>query len=759
MKELIAKTKPVISFMEHSTTVADNCKFLAGKYITNETWRKCAYTVGLFHDLGKIMNEFQAYLKNDETPEVLHNVSSALIFWLYIKPKANCDYAQMNSVRLMYSTVMRVLLGHHPYCGLSFKIDSALKKIKTEESAILPVIHELVEINNRKNPDFQLEVNNISETDTTFSDECLYLFQDDVAKSDIKDVPYQTLFALIAKSDRDYIIDDTFMDNGLKLPVTFGVSDIQKPDGYDSYRFNIQSEYVGKIANSNFHIFEINENTGFGKTDILLRSVLAIGKKAMFVCPTDNLCDALYGSLANLLKVYNIKITLGLYYKKGGGWVQGLKDNVNNDIIVTNIDNFFNPFIRDNDMKEMAFEVMVRTVAFDEYHTYMDRSGCNRAFQLMNLSRLNYNAKTILCSATPQSLLYKSFKRHVYTEPRHYKGAQDKRYIFHQLETFDLSMENNSIAMVNGVKTSQKLYDGVKAKNTKNNTVLCHSNYTTHDMNKHITDMYRHFSKNRNEEGVMVCTNLVTTGHDISANNFYTDAYLPMHEFQQGLGRVNRWGGEKVANIYILPFDTNKKLGFDNSEYAAVRAKYNHGLCLLGRRLFMENVVFEKVYNESEIVALFEAIYNDSSYKKEYEKYSDECKKESQKVLHNMVYLYSSKGDDNIKRISQRQTLRGNPNNQRFIIADRMKEPIIANYLDENLFRDGETRYMYDYIDKHPELQEKYRHKSARGYRKNKQGPRWSKLFDMYWRLALSSETPFITCLYAYDPEHGLMKK
>lgn len=757
MEELIAKTNPIVSFMEHSMTVANNCKFLADKYIVNKTWRSCAYTVGLFHDVGKILGEFQDYLKNEETPEILHNISSALIFWLYVKPKANCDYVQMNSIRLMYSTIMRVLLGHHPYGELSLNMDSALEKIKGEKASILPIISELIETNNRKNPEFQLDIKDGVDNDTTFSDECSYLYQDDIIKSDIKDVPYQTLFALITKADRDYIIDDAYMGKDLNLPVVLSVGDIKKPEEYDAYRFNIQNEYVEKIVNSDVRIFEINENTGFGKTDILLRSVIAIGSKVMFICPTNNLCDALYNSVTRLLELYNIKLNVGLYYKSGGGWVKGLKDNINNDIIVTNIDNFFNPFIRDNDMKEMAFESMVRTVVFDEYHTYMDGSGCNRAFQLLNLARLNYNAKTIFCSATPQPSLYKPFKANVHTEPRHYNGSEQKRYVFHSLETFNLNVENNSIVMVNGVKTSQKLYDGIKTNNGISNTVLCHSNYIVDDMNRHIVDMYHHFSKNKNEEGVMVCTNLVTTGHDISANNFYTDAYLPMYEFQQGLGRVNRWGGEEVANIYIIPSDSYNKLNLNKSEYAAVRAKYDNELCKLGRKLFMENVVFEKEYDESELVKLFDTICNDTQYKKAYDRYADGCKKQSQKVLHNMAYLYSYKGaNDGVQRISQKQTLRGNSESQRFIIAEGMKQPIIANYLDENDFRDSQTRYMFDYIDKRPELYEKYHHTSARRYKKKQS---WSNLFDMYWRLALSIETPFITSAYTYDSEHGLMKK
>jgi len=243
--------------------------------------------------------------------------------------------------------------------------------------------------------------------------------------------------------------------------------DIQIPNG-TNLRFDSQQRVVNDIMNSNTVI--VKAPAGYGKTFLGIQWIAKHEKKAIWVAPRNIVAETLYNGIIGDLKLANlsnVSVELILSSKR----IKCNKENVgefNADIIVTNIDNFLFPTVR-NDVGDRQFSICSRLVIFDEYHELVQEHALFYGFvNLVKLRHKHTNSKTLLLSATPisiesnwdfgdkQTLVYPN-------KDEHLPAVHNKKYSLNIISgsfneiVAEINKRNikNSILFVNSISNSQ----------------------------------------------------------------------------------------------------------------------------------------------------------------------------------------------------------------------------------------------------------------------------------------------------------------
>jgi len=122
--------------------------------------------------------------------------------------------------------------------------------------------------------------------------------------------------------------------------------------------------------------------------------------------------------------------------------------------------------------------------------------------------------------------------------------------------------KNKSIVICNTVDRCIELYK--KLSNTcseKGIELLCiHSRFFQKDRKNKEENIIKLFSKNDLSNCILVSTQVIEVGLDISCNTMYTEI-SPINSFLQRIGRCARWGGQGEIFVYDVP--ENNYLPYD----------------------------------------------------------------------------------------------------------------------------------------------------------------------------------------------------
>lgn len=615
LKELIAKNynDKTISLYDHSIQVADKSVELFDMLgIKDEELRWLCYITALLHDIGKCSKDFQKYIIGETNDYVYHNVLGSFIVKHLLDFNGTIDAEKL---------VNRVIMYHHP---VNNKSEQDLEKINLEDEYYLDIINEYIDIINKKYLSFNRDIRIKPLYDTVIPSLNDVKYYDSEINSRFNEKLY-ILTNIIKFADSQHNVEEL-----VKRKNKIVVADINKPIDYDE-RFYLQSDYADKLSQKNISAFE--SETGFGKTMLgLLYGLKSSDRKIYWVCPRNSIAEGIFNTLTNELNKLNLsnKISIGLLLTND--WKKG---NKKSDIIVTNIDNFLRPVIK-NDALDRSYDMLFSTVIFDEFHEYVMTSSLMAFFDIMLKSRFMTNSKTLCLSATPIMKLFP-------------KSIRDTNLITHVDKTISERIYNVSFFdNINALPTIDRGYMiSVNATKTAQNRVLSsnanktlHSRFFHSDIEAHLFNMINEYGK-KNKEGkkttTWAVTNIISTGVDISFNNIVINAPIP-NRFIQIIGRCNRWSDNNQHSIIFTPLSV--------AEHSEQEALKKQGLKDFSNILYKE---LKKLVNGKQEIK-FKELYNINRKfvnSKEFDTYINKMKKKSYQNLEKNIFYDFAENIDN----------------------------------------------------------------------------------------------------------------
>ena len=341
MVECLAKSNGY-SLEAHLIDTAIKCKEYAEKVTNDKQLIAYSYLAGLFHDYGKCTSAFQKYLIGDGE-SVEHSVTSAM----FINKFINYDKLSFDSV--LKSAITRSVLFHHPVIKKNENIEpnSILTSDEIEFGKHLINIY-----NDNIGKEYGCEISINSQFIEEYLNEeydCMnfnnytpfYYDEDNLGK--INSTVFFFVLILrqadILSSNKNLNIDDFTIIKSYKN------IKINKPEGYDE-RFDEQLAKSEELAKKPITVFKAQ--TGYGKTMLGLLYLLQNNKKGYWICPRNTIAQGVYQTLVKEVHALGLNISVGLLLT--GIYKDCINDNIENfekgikvpDIVVTNIDNFFN---------------------------------------------------------------------------------------------------------------------------------------------------------------------------------------------------------------------------------------------------------------------------------------------------------------------------------------------------------------------------------------------------------------------------------
>lgn len=755
LDSIIAKknTRGTKSLLEHSIEIANISFNLSNEICDDETIKWLCYVSGLFHDIGKISQEFQLHLKNDskDIKYPIHNIFGACLFSSFVKAESEKYNVYINKV------IAKTILYHHPISYENLEEQFDLIDNNIEDPFYKECINELIAINNDSFPKYKIKLKDDEGIDSrNIIQNKLRYYEENLDFSETKQDIFNIVSNIIRFSDCLNLFNKT-VEEICNRKFSISESDIVKPIGYDN-RFDKQLEFAKKMSKSNNYCFE--SQTGFGKTMLgLLYSLLANNSKTYWICPRNSIAEGVYHTLTKEVSALNLsdKISVGLLltnqYKYGDS---------NCDIIITNIDNFLRPLLQ-NDSIERSYSLFHSTCIFDEFHEYVMSEPIMALFDIMIRARNRVNTKTLFISATPIYDFFKGLKN-IEVEEYFDEKIANRRYkveFIDEIKDIDKNVKKDgSLITTTSTKFSQDLVSERIADKT------FHSRFLASDRERLFRELEEEFGKKSSKterKSVVSATNIITTGIDISFKNIMICSPIPDRTVQS-IGRCNRW--DENAEISVISFVSPRNA--IRSDKEALKKQLYTEISDTFYEFLKEKLNGIEYVTFNDLYSIRKEYYDKNAplYAKFYKCHRKESFSSLSKIDFQMSFIKDSDSDE--KFIGGNKLRDNEYNNFYCVLKDKNDE-----YIDE-LFEGNDLIFPFDRYVKHnkdgKKLVSKFENEYMKLYKNNKDYYKHKKqaenlrnsnrLFDNLLSKAKSSKTPIhIPFVWYYDNKLGIVKQ
>lgn len=324
--------------------------------------------------------------------------------------------------------------------------------------------------------------------------------------------------------------------------------------------------------------------TGSGKSWAALlafiyakRRGLPFADRLVYAFPLRTLTTALYQQYGEYLKKENLEATLQI-----GGMERGEGDPFfdRGDVIFTTIDQLLSSYIGvpvslPRRLANMPAGALVGScVVFDEFHLLEPDKALATTLDLAD--QLKPYAQTLLMSATFSGSGIGEIQRRAHAGKREVspkelehkdKSKSRRKFIWTGQQSnaeavLDAHLER-SIVVCNTVDRATDLYRDLAAlaeeRCVNDRILLLHARFLPEDRKEREAEILELFEKGSTERAILVATQVVEVGLDISAETFHTEA-APASAIFQRAGRCARFGGEGTVYVYDLPTNNDKRV-------------------------------------------------------------------------------------------------------------------------------------------------------------------------------------------------------
>lgn len=583
-KYLISHSKMVINIAYAITDMIYKDKHWDDELNKEMFMKKIMFCV-ITHDIGKIKSSFQKMLNNISYDTKKHNLYS----WAYLTGR----FENLSGTK--YQDIRSAVLYHHAFKENGDNVESLYSELTSEELSLFDSFYQDM-------ASYVLDTFNVDLSDTFHfkSDSDVYNYPSNNTDNEtiytllnkntyngetrIKSATKELLRSILIHSDRLVSAADNIKDIDLQQIINNNIEYIRNfiynrlvkvnsikrtnPNygdfGYDRNRLQEQIKAVDYIDSSDNTM--LIASAGSGKTLIGVLLFLKNRKKLTWVLPRNIITQSTYISVVKELnKMGETDVKVASFMT---GRIENCTDNIDKnmsddeiidsvDILITNIDSILNRNIKNNDAHHLI-NTHSSLMIFDEYHENITNESLFSAFINLIWTRTYLtNTKTLLMSASPFNInefLDKSCHYKVYDKLPIHNGNMNLIINHSFVNDYDKikPYDTDAIMIFPTIKSSQI------AKKMNSGSILIHSLFTTEDRKDKENDVYRTHDKNSciNDRGVIIGTNIIGTGLDVSAHNMIDFPISPEDTIQR-IGRLGRFG--EYSEVFYDVYETNER--------------------------------------------------------------------------------------------------------------------------------------------------------------------------------------------------------
>ena len=491
-----------------------------------------------FHDIGKCISSWQEYIKN---PTQVSNLPKhSLISALYVSNR-------MGSVNMDNCVVLRSILYHHQID--KHLIDGISTNAYANDRCVLDAVYdELYSMYEQFCKEHNISVyyayREYDVDEPIMSQSLGYLID---SSDNMDSGVYNTKFILMRCMlvHADIIASNSNLTDFDLTPNVYNM--YKMPSHYDINRYNEQERLVNDMTNP---LNVLIAPTGFGKTHTSLRYILKSGKKGFVVTPQNIIAENYYQEIIKELEISGLDGDVTVALLLTGRFIHGSLDS---DIIVTNIDNVFNPIMKTT-FNDMSAHIYERTAVFDEFDGFVCESPLMEAFcQLLEVRNLIGNTNTLLMSATDESRFYNKYQ-YKKIQPNINTRLQSTVNVTVLQGVFNVDLKStDTLLLCNTVTDAQRYYcNGIVDE-------IIHSRYMSSVLSAKKSDLISDKSKNgRHSNLSYVSTNLIERGIDVSFSRGVFVNYAP-DDILQADGRIGRFNNNTSDIVLFHDIDSKNR--------------------------------------------------------------------------------------------------------------------------------------------------------------------------------------------------------
>ncbi|UOF90619.1 CRISPR-associated helicase Cas3' [Fodinisporobacter ferrooxydans] len=309
--------------------------------------------------------------------------------------------------------------------------------------------------------------------------------------------------------------------------------------------------------------------TGSGKTMTALfpflyarRKELSFADRLIYALPLRTLASSLYESTKSVISRFELTSTIQMGNQPNDSFFEG-------DVIFTTIDQLLSSYIglpygtskRSANISPGA--LIGSYIVIDEFHLLSFREALPTFLDMMD--RLSPYIRFLVMTATAPQTVVQTLERHLkgqavaLTKEEQNMLPNCTRYItwsnvpLSASEIVRKHQGGRTLVVVNRVEKAQQLFfqldEQLSGANIKPEVKVLHSTMFQDHREEVEKWILKIFSKNSTEEGILIATQVVEAGLDISADVLLTDL-CPANSLIQRIGRCARFPDEE-GNVYV----------------------------------------------------------------------------------------------------------------------------------------------------------------------------------------------------------------
>lgn len=671
MENLLAKSEinGGATLIDHSKAVTNFTAFLFDRIINSKAeFSDAYYTIkdlrdeliacAAMHDIGKCSKSFQEFIKSKRNANKTYDdglekndklITHNVIGWAYLN-----NYTDFGE------EVKSAVLHHHVV--LDYMVDLTAKQIIGKDKDSLNVMNEFFdEMAAYCKEAFGVEIKRTEKKKSNTIVKNVFIYNDfsgddDDLLDDLDDnAKYILLRSIVIFADRavsgcpkstkrfiDY--DEDLMDELLNSMISNtslpddNVNELKNESGefvYNQERLKTQNVLLNDILKQNNSI--VSASAGFGKTLVGLRWILANKKKTLWVVPRNVIANGTYQSLKSELETMQMANKVSIALLLHSEYIEG---DENADIIVTNIDNFLSPMVK-NSLSHKLIQEIGGNVIFDEYHEFMSDCPLYSAFIGLLYTRTMFtNTKTLLLSATPLrfDVAFGMDNNITFLKAAPFNGDMKVNVKVQEMENVtDLKADwKDTFIFTNTVRQAQDIYSHLN-KNSDN--ILMHARFPKQRRIDIENNVYKKHGKHSivAERNTVVSTNILGVGIDASAKSSYDFAVSPEDTIQRGCGRTGRFAdeydGEINYTLCVLVNNPSTKKFITKTFNSSLNEKWIKVIKAFDGKTITKNDLYDAYYkfyedNSSDANRMFIRFFNKSAGQlKDMRPYSSKKKK------------------------------------------------------------------------------------------------------------------------------------
>jgi CRISPR-associated endonuclease/helicase Cas3 len=514
-----------------------------------------------FHDIGKLSNEFQRYIRKETKEKTTHAIEGGYLF-SFLTESIDIDFLSIFfSIVKHHGSLLDIRDDIYRYSNANeydFEKDSWLEK--------LAIIESNLNVDSKHNAEsFHKLMRMFLENFENFSTlEQFFLFKKRYSRLILAD-KFEAIFNE-SYQNIDYLPIkqiDTYIQNIDNI-----ISSKPKNDFRNSAKKAIFDNYQ---KNKNSNIYLIKAPTGVGKTFIALELALTIAKdrgdkrRIITAIPFTSIIDQTHKEYENILgdvlKYHHLtkyKEQENEDEKEQFSQKVFLTDIWHENFIVTTFNQLLYTLFSNHNRDNVRLETLRDSVIIVDEVQNIPRVIISNIVKIFELFAKEYNIHFIIMSATMPSF-EGLFENSVILSEDWFYHKKENRYRLHfiaDMNTFEvLSDEINSqdksvLCVVNTIDKAKTLFEEIEGEEREDKFLL-----TTHQIPLHRQEIIGEITDalSKGKKIKLISTQLIEAGVDLDFDIGYRE-FAPFGSIIQMAGRVNREGKKGICDVFVFDF-------------------------------------------------------------------------------------------------------------------------------------------------------------------------------------------------------------